>query len=107
MACGLVHWCPSPEPATTLHDVCVDVRVCVRACVCLRLGILRDHPLKAELLEELEVLQGTSVTDLMGLMGVEKASPIGIKRPREIPIEDVDSPRKAPAPTTCSRPHTR
>ena len=71
------------------------VLTCVCACVraCLRLGILRDHPLKAELLEELEVLEGTSVTDLMGLMGVEKASPIGIKRPCEIPIEDVDSPK--------------
>ena len=38
-------------------------------------------------------MDGTSVTNLMGLMGVEKPSPIGIKRPREIPIEieDVDS----------------
>ena len=97
MTCGLVHWCPSPEPATTLHDVCVDVRVCV--CAYVRLGILRDHPLEAELLEELDGLEGTDVRDLMGGMNLVKPSPLGPlgKRILEpialaMEIEDVDSP---------------
>ena len=57
--------------------------------------ILRDHPFKQKLLEELDTLGGMSVSNLMGLSG-NKPSPLGPKY-GEILVEDVDSPRERPA----------